>query len=133
MNYMRLVRHWSSRTFGCLLLLGVLLFAQTADRFEVCGGAKGRPCTCLRRMERIKARQVDDCKAAAVSDTVCQTLLPFDDCRLVEWGEPAEDRQPDMADFCLRVCKPHDCKCGDKATCHVLHKISDHEKPKGKK
>ena len=115
-----------------LLFLGVLAFAQTTkEPIDVCGGAKGRPCTCTRRIDRLKSQRVAECEKSGVPAIDCQAQLPVDDCTFVEWGEQTE--KPDMADYCRRVCKIHDCKCGDKATCHVMHKASDHEKPRGTK
>ena len=104
------------------------LIVEVAAQFEVCGGPRGHECTCTRRIERIKENRMDDCERSGASHQVCRSLLPADDCSLVDWGE----REPDMNDWCLRVCKVHDCKCGDKATCHVMHKLSDHTKAKGK-
>jgi len=129
----RFALHWSCSAFWVLAFLGVLLFAQTTkEPIEVCGGAKGRLCTCTRRIDRLKSKIVDDCEQSGVSSIVCRGRVPADDCTFAEWGEQTE-KQPDMGDYCRRVCKIHDCKCGDKATCHVMHKASDHEKPKGTK
>ena len=116
-----------------LALVSLLFFAQQQP-IEQCGGAKGHPCTCTVRIERIKAKALNECEKAGASTVTCQLQLPVDDCSLVDWGEQPESTRakPDMADWCLRVCKAHDCKCGDKATCHIMHKLSDHPKGKGK-